>query len=155
MDSDSWARLSEWHNVWLDAAPDERERLRRDFVSDHPALEGDVNELVLAGPLVPGFLETSALACMLDDLAAEDVAIAPGTLVGPYRIVELLARGGMGQVYRATDVRLGRDVALKLLSGGSQHEPGVVERFVQEARITAALDRPNIVRLFDVGVHSG
>ncbi|MEP7309464.1 MAG: protein kinase [Acidobacteriota bacterium] len=61
----------------------------------------------------------------------------------------------MGQVYRATDVRLGRDVAVKLLSGRSQHEPDLVERFVQEARVTAALDRPNIVRLFDVGVHDG
>ncbi|MEP7309463.1 MAG: hypothetical protein ABJA98_28495 [Acidobacteriota bacterium] len=88
MDADTWTRLSEWHNLWLDAAPDERERLRRGFVADHPALEGDVNELVLAGSIVPGFLETPALACMLDDLAVEEAAIAVGTLVGPYRIVE-------------------------------------------------------------------
>jgi serine/threonine protein kinase len=59
----------------------------------------------------------------------------------------------MGQVYRATDVRLGRDVAIKLLSSADRHDRDLVERFLQEARITAALDRPNIVRLFDVGIH--
>ena len=59
----------------------------------------------------------------------------------------------MGQVYRATDVRLGRDVAIKLLSGADRHDRDRVERFLHEARITAALDRPNIVRLFDVGIH--
>jgi eukaryotic-like serine/threonine-protein kinase len=155
MDSDAWGRLSEWHNVWLSAVPGDRERLRHDFLSEHPALQADVDELVSAGPIAIGFLETPAFALVLDDLAAEDAALAPGTLVGPYRIVALLARGGMGQVYRATDVRLGRDVAVKLVSSGTQHEPGVVERFIQEARVTAALDRPNIVRLFDVGVHDG
>lgn len=155
MDSDTWAPLSEWHNLWLDAAPDERERLHRDFVARHPALARDAQELIVSGAIAPGFLETPALALMLDDVAAEDEALPAGTLVGPYRIVDLLARGGMGQVYRATDVRLSRDVAVKLVSGGGQHEPGVVERFIQEARVTASLDRPNIVRLFDVGVHDG
>src|SRR5687768_10426894 len=128
MDSDAWGRLSEWHNVWLSAVPGDRERLRHDFLSEHPALQADVDELVSAGPIAIGFLETPAFALVLDDLAAEDAALAPGTLVGPYRIVALLARGGMGQVYRATDVRLGRDVAVKLVSSGTQHEPGVVER---------------------------
>ena len=155
MDNEAWGRLSEWHNVWLGAAPGDRERLRREFLSEHPALQADVDELVSAGPIAAGFLETPAFALALDDLAAEDATLAAGTLVGPYRIVALLARGGMGQVYRATDVRLGRDVAVKLVSGSTQHEPGVVERFIQEARVTAALDRPNIVRLFDVGVHDG
>ena len=74
-------------------------------------------------------------------------------LVGPYQIVSLIASGGMGQVYRATDVRLGRDVAIKLLSSADRHDRDLVERFLHEARITAALDRPNIVRLFDVGIH--
>jgi len=155
MDNEAWGRLSEWHNVWLGAAPGDRERLRREFLSEHPAFQADVDELVSAGPIAAGFLETPAFALVLDDLAAEDATLAAGTLVGPYRIVALLARGGMGQVYRATDVRLGRDVAVKLVSGGTQHEPGVVERFIQEARVTAALDRPNIVRLFDVGMHDG
>ncbi|HLG59783.1 MAG TPA: protein kinase [Vicinamibacterales bacterium] len=153
MNSDAWGRLSEWHNAWLDASPAERERLQRAFVAEHPALEADVTELVSAGSITPGFLETPAFALALHDLADEEAPLATGTQVGPYRIVELLAQGGMGQVYRATDVRLSRDVAVKVLAGAGRHDRDLVERFLQEARITAALDRPNIVRLFDVGIH--
>ena len=78
-------------------------------------------------------------------------------MVGPYRIAAFLARGGTGEVYRATDVRLRRDVALKVLTpdtrgdGDSQR----VERFLREARLTASLDHPNIVRLYDVGLFDG
>jgi serine/threonine protein kinase len=148
MDSDTWAFLSEWQPVARRRA-DERERLHR-FV------RGTVARRRRRADRRRGIaLSKPALALMLDDVAAEDAALAAGTLVGPYRIVELLARGGMGQVYRATDVRLSRDVAVKLVSGGGQHEPGVVERFIQEARVSAALDRPNIVRLFDVGMCDG
>src|SRR5688572_26051222 len=76
-------------------------------------------------------------------------------MVGPYRIVGLLARGGMGDVYRATDVRLRRDVALKLLGHAGTDDTQQIERFLQEARVTAALDHPNIVKVFDVGVLDG
>ena len=75
--------------------------------------------------------------------------------VGPYRIVALLARGGMGDVYRATDPRLGRDVALKTLTKAERGDAHAVERFLQEARITASLDHPNIVKVFDVGMSNG
>jgi serine/threonine protein kinase len=153
MNNDAWGRLSEWHNAWLDASPAERESLQRTFVAEHPDLEPDVNELVSAGPIAPGFLETPAFALSVHDLADEEAPLETGTQVGPYRIVELLAQGGMGQVYRATDVRLSRDVAVKVLSGAGRHDRDLVERFLQEARITAGLDRPNIVRLFDVGIH--
>ena len=77
------------------------------------------------------------------------------TLVGPYRIVGLMARGGMGDVYRATDVRLQRDVALKFLAHAGTDDTQRIERFLQEARVTAALDHANIVKVFDVGVLDG
>ena len=67
----------------------------------------------------------------------------------------LLARGGMGDVYRATDPRLGRDVALKTLPKAEPDDAHAVERFVQEARVTASLDHPNIVKVFDVGMSNG
>ncbi len=79
--------------------------------------------------------------------------LAPGTRVGPYEIVELLGAGGMGEVYRARDTRLGRDVALKMVSEPLGADPALLERFEREARLAGALNDPNVVALYDVGSH--
>ena len=76
---------------------------------------------------------------------------APGKRIGAYEIQTLIGRGGMGEVYRARDLRLGRDVALKLLSDDFDADPDRLQRFEQEARATAALNHPNIVAIYDVG----
>ncbi|KLU01652.1 Serine/threonine protein kinase [Rhodopirellula islandica] len=76
-----------------------------------------------------------------------------GTEIGPYRLDGVLGRGGMGVVYRATDTRLERSVAVKMLS--TNGHPTLVERFQREAKAVASLTHPNIVELFDVGVHDG
>jgi tetratricopeptide (TPR) repeat protein len=73
-----------------------------------------------------------------------------GTTLGPYRVVERLGAGGMGEVYRARDTRLQRDVAVKVLSASSEAS-GARERFEREARAIAALQHPNICTIFDVG----
>ena len=74
-----------------------------------------------------------------------------GTRLGPYEIGELIGRGGMGEVYRAADTRLGRDVAVKVLASHLADDPASLARFQREARAVAALSHPNIVALFDVG----
>ena len=155
MSSDRWQLLSEWHNAWLAAGADDRDRLRREFVEGHPDLAAQADALASAGAELGGFLETPALALAARDLAQDDPLLAVETRVGPYRIVGLMARGGMGDVYRATDVRLQRDVALKLLAHAGTDDTQRIERFLQEARVTAALDHVNIVKVFDVGVLDG
>jgi eukaryotic-like serine/threonine-protein kinase len=72
-----------------------------------------------------------------------------------YSVDELIARGGMATVYRGTDLRLGRTVALKVLGGVLVNEPDFVERFTQEARATAALTHPNVVAVHDQGIAFG
>jgi serine/threonine-protein kinase len=72
-----------------------------------------------------------------------------------YRVDELIARGGMATVYRGTDLRLGRTVALKVLGGVLVNDPDFVERFTQEARATAALTHPNVVAVHDQGISTG
>ena len=79
------------------------------------------------------------------------MALAPGTKLGPYEILSALGAGGMGEVYRARDPRLGREVAIKILASGSAPDPERLRRFEQEARATAALNHPNILAVFDIG----
>lgn len=76
-------------------------------------------------------------------------------LEGRYSVDELIARGGMATVYRGTDLRLGRTVALKVLGGILVNDPDFVDRFTQEARATAALTHPNVVAVHDQGISEG
>ena len=81
--------------------------------------------------------------------------LAPGSRLGPYEIGDLLGAGGMGEVYRARDPRLGRDVAIKILPATFAADPDRLQRFEQEARATAALNDSNIVAVYDVGTAAG
>src|SRR5215472_6400091 len=79
------------------------------------------------------------------------MSFAADTYLGPYKIIALIGSGGMGEVYRARDTRLLRDVALKVLPASFTNDPERVRRFEQEARAVAALNHPNIVSVHDVG----
>src|SRR5207237_6664423 len=81
--------------------------------------------------------------------------LSGGTRLGPYEIVALVGAGGMGEVYRARDTRLGRDVALKVLQAGLADDAALQQRFEQEARTVAALNHPNVVTVYDVGAANG
>jgi eukaryotic-like serine/threonine-protein kinase len=76
-----------------------------------------------------------------------------GTRLGPYEIEDVIGRGGMGEVYRARDTRLRRRVAIKTLPPAAASDPARRERFDREARAVAALSHPNILAIYDVGVH--
>jgi len=81
--------------------------------------------------------------------------LTTGTHLGPYEILGLIGAGGMGEVYRARDTRLGRDVAIKVLPAQVAADPDRLRRFEQEARAVAALDHPNILAIHDIGSHEG
>src|ERR1700689_3675563 len=83
------------------------------------------------------------------------MALASGTKLGPYEIVSPVGAGGMGEVYRARDMRLGRDVAIKVLPESLAHDADRLRRFEQEARTIAALNHPNILGIHDIGAHDG
>src|SRR5688500_13838239 len=76
------------------------------------------------------------------------MSLLPGTRLGPYEIVSLLGAGGMGEVYRARDTRLGRDVAIKALPAALAHDPERLARFEREARLLASLNHPNIAAIY-------
>ncbi len=77
-----------------------------------------------------------------------------GEVIGNYRIEAVLGQGGMGVVYRAEHVTLGRAVAVKMLQPGISSDPGMVQRFFNEARASSTIDHPGIVEIFDFGTHT-
>src|SRR5438552_1917038 len=81
------------------------------------------------------------------------MALTPGTKLGPYEIQSLLGAGGMGEVYRARDPQLGRDIAIKILPTFLSQDPDRLRRFEQEARAAAALNHPNILAVFQMGTY--
>jgi serine/threonine protein kinase/dipeptidyl aminopeptidase/acylaminoacyl peptidase len=83
------------------------------------------------------------------------MGLKTGTAVGPYEILAPIGAGGMGEVYRARDPRIGRDVAVKVLPAAASSEPERLRRFEQEARAAGALNHPNVLAVYDVGTHGG
>src|SRR5713226_4678246 len=83
------------------------------------------------------------------------MAIAAGTRLGPYEVISPLGAGGMGEVWRARDPRLGREVAIKVLPSSFSQDPDRLRRFEQEARAAGTLNHPNILSIYDIGTHDG
>src|ERR1700739_3320861 len=83
------------------------------------------------------------------------MALTSGTRLGPYEIVEPLGAGGMGEVYRARDTRLGRDVAIKLLPSDFAKDEDRLRRFQLEAQAAGTLNHPNVLTIFDIGSYEG
>lgn len=81
------------------------------------------------------------------------MTLAPGARLGPYVVEAAIGAGGMGEVYRARDTRLGRDVAIKVLPAGSAEDPDRLHRFEAEARAAGQLNHPNILAIYDIGTH--
>src|SRR6266511_1074592 len=100
----------------------------------------------------PGHLSNSERG---SDVESSVLALSPGTRLGPYEILAPVGAGGMGEVYRARDPRLSRDVAIKVLPASFSNDPDRLRRFELEARAAGVLNHPNIIAVYDVGSHEG
>jgi eukaryotic-like serine/threonine-protein kinase len=153
-----WARVKTVFQSALDQSDDLRASFVADACASDNSLRAEVESLLIAHGAAGAFASTDALASLttasLYELSATDVDLAPGARVGSYDIVGLVGRGSMGQIFKAHDSRLGRAVALKVLSPDLVPDPASRARFDREARTIASLNHPHICTIFDVG-HSG
>jgi serine/threonine protein kinase/Tol biopolymer transport system component len=149
MASERSARLSHLYHAALSRRPEDRDAFLNEACADDEALRREVESLLRYESDAPEFLENPALAGLPSDLAGMTQML--GRDFGPYRILAPLGKGGMGEVYRGLDSKLGREVALKFLPPHFIADPERRVRFAREARLLATLNHPNIGSIY--GLH--
>jgi len=156
--AEDWSQIREVLRAALERDPGQRSAFLVEACGEDAALRQSVDALLAAHEEAGDFLESPnqvdrLAADVLGDEAAP--ALAAGSRVGRYEILELLDAGGMGEVYRARDTGLGRDVAVKVMRPWMTGDTARLRLFEKEARAAGAISDPNILAVFDVGAANG
>jgi serine/threonine protein kinase len=157
MDRERWRLIEDLYNSALERNQSDREIFLRGACKSDEDLRREVESLLGSHDKAKNFIESPALQVAAQLLTREEVEkqgpqpLSSGTTISHYRVIEKIGAGGMGEVYRAHDPRLGRDVAIKILPEAFTTDSDRLRRFEQEARAAAALNHPNIVAIYDVG----
>jgi TolB-like protein/tetratricopeptide (TPR) repeat protein len=155
MSADRWQTIDRVFVEGLQLPPDARPALvARECAADEE-LQRDVLSLLAAAESSGNFLEIPALERLATAMVADGWSLRPSQRLGAYVVRELLGAGAVGEVWRATDERLSRDVAIKVLLPHLSNDPERVRHFTEEARTAGSLNHPNIVSVHDVGEHGG
>jgi TolB-like protein len=161
MTAERWTRLTELFEAALECEPAERSGFLSVACADDHGLRREVELLIdsheRAGDFgtSPVFHFAAADVSSSDSAAAVEATLKSGVLLGRYEIVTLLGSGGMGEVYRARDPQLGREVGVKVLRRRGEITRDQLDRFEREARAVGALHHPNILAVYDIGVADG
>ncbi len=139
--SDQWPRVKEIFQSALERAPQERSAFVREACGNDDGVRAEVESLLVAHQEAGGFAEKGP---GIGDLGLDLI----GREIGAYRILSLLGAGGMGEVYRARDTKLGRDVAIKTLPSTFTNDVERRARFEREARVLATLNHPHIGAIY-------
>jgi serine/threonine protein kinase/Tol biopolymer transport system component len=151
MDAERWRRAGEVFDAATALPPEKRAAFLDEACSGDPELRSEVESLLSHDRSAASFLEGPPISSVREQSAA----LPRGHKLGHFEILEPLGRGGMGEVYRARDSRLGRIVAIKILPEHISSQPQARERFEREARVVSGLNHPNICILHDIGHGEG
>ena len=159
MTPDRWRRVQEVFAAATERGSGSRATFLEEACRDDPELRTEVESLLASlGAASSGFLESPAIEAVPPLSLIEGAgsrSLGKGKRLGPYEILATLGAGGMGEVYRASDSRLGREVAIKVLPADLSVDASRVRRFEKEARSASALNHPNIVTVYDIGISEG
>jgi eukaryotic-like serine/threonine-protein kinase len=150
--SERWKRVEFLYDAALQRPGGERAAFLSEACAGDEALRLEVESLLAQPVSDAGFLATPALAVAARDVGprSSGALLVAGHALGPYTILGLLGAGGMGEVYRARDSQLGREVALKMLPAVFLKDPDRLARFERESRVLASLNHPNIAAIYAV-----
>jgi eukaryotic-like serine/threonine-protein kinase len=148
-DIERWKRIEDLYGSALSCAPGERAAFLGERCSD-VELRLEVDSLLRANDEAGRFLSPAQLATHIKEISSDAGPALDGRTLGPYAIVSTIGCGATGEIYRARDTRLGRQVALKVLHPRFTHDPAALARFSREARAASALNHPNIITVHDV-----
>ncbi len=150
MTPERWQHIKSLLHSALARDPAQRESFLAAACANDEALRQDVESLISAHEQAGHFIEAPAFELMADSLDHKTDSMV-GRSLGHYRVISLLGAGGMGQVYLAEDTRLGRKIALKILTTHFTRDSDRLRRFQQEARAASALNHPNILTIHEIG----
>jgi len=143
MTPDRWKRIEELFHAARALPPDAHLAFLADACPDDHAMQHEVGVLLKDSASDDGFFAAGGIACAAQ-VAGTPVTAMVGRSLGGYSLQALLGAGGMGEVYRARDIKLGRDVAIKVVPAAFAQDADRMARFAREAQVLASLNHPNI-----------
>jgi serine/threonine protein kinase/tetratricopeptide (TPR) repeat protein len=150
MTSDRWRQVEALFHAARERPGPERAAFVQGACAGDADLRREVESLLAQPPSAAGFLDEAALALAAPLLGSLESQSLTGRRLGAYQIQDRIGAGGMGEVYRARDTKLGRDVAIKILPRAFTNDPERLARFDREARVLAALNHPHIGAIYGV-----
>lgn len=155
MTPEGWQKIKEVFDAAAERLGGERTAYLDEACRDDAELRREVETLLAADEGESSFMQRPAVSEVMHAMAEGNGQLAVGRKIGRYAVLSLLGRGGMGEVYLARDTRIGRKVALKLLSSEFVQNRDRLRRFRQEAFAASSLNHPNIMTVYEVDEHDG